>query len=81
VAGVEQGLREKEATSIQFDHLNDRNISQEKLISLRKAFNVERHAIEAVELRDKIKENVVVKHLEHKSYAKDTLNLIKKRIS
>ena len=79
-AGIEQHLREEAPTSIQFGHLNDRNASQDKLTSLRKAFNVERHALEAVELRDKIKENVVLQHLEHKSYAKDTLNLIKKRI-
>jgi hypothetical protein len=71
-ASIGQRLREEAGVSIQFGQLNDRNASHDKLTSLRKAFNVERHALEAVELRDKIKENDVLKHLEHKSYAQET---------
>jgi hypothetical protein len=53
-------------------------MDENKIKYFRKAFNVERHALEAVELRHVISENSTMKYLQDKKYLKERWNVIER---
>lgn len=73
---LEQIVADASPTSIQLSNVSDTKLSEHKQRAFRKAFNVERQGLEAVELRQHISENGIPKHLEQKRYARDSLRMI-----
>jgi hypothetical protein len=62
-----------EPTDNELNDLFNENYSENKLRSIRKAFNVQQQVQESVVLRSKILENSNMKYLETKSYARDNV--------
>lgn len=71
-------LEDKVWTSIPLKQLYKDGLSENKLRSIRKAFNVEKQGLEAVDLRQVIEESSISKHLESKPFAKDNLRYANK---
>ncbi|HJS63948.1 MAG TPA: hypothetical protein VJ767_03715 [Nitrososphaeraceae archaeon] len=61
---------------INFDQIYSNSFSDNKLKSIRKAFNVESQGLEALEIQQKIHENVLVNYINQKKYAKDNFRTI-----
>lgn len=62
--------------SIKLSDLTSPEYSEEKKKGLRKAFNVEKHALEALEYQNLIKENSMAKHIRKKTYGSENLDKI-----
>lgn len=76
VTNLQQLVPDEAQSLIKFARLFDDQASEHKLRSIRRAFNVERQALEARDLQIKIAENSTLKHLESKRFAKDGLRTV-----
>jgi hypothetical protein len=64
--------------SIGLDEIYMEEKNENRIKSMRKAFNVERHGLEAAELRHAISENSTLKYLQNKKYVKEKWNIIER---
>ena len=71
-------ISSEDGASIDLDQVYNKEMNEEKIKCTRKAFNVERQALEAVELRRVISENSTLEHLQDKKYLKDKWTIIPK---
>lgn len=76
--GLGTKFPDEECLSIKLNQLFDEETSEYKLKKLRRVFNVERQAQEATDLRVKIVEDSMMKHIESKKYAKDGVRILNK---
>jgi hypothetical protein len=56
---------------IGLDKIYDKELYEAKIKAIRKAYNVEQHALESIKLQNVIAENSVVPHLQAKKYLKE----------
>jgi len=78
LADLKTKFPDEEHISVKFDQLFDEKVSEYKLQKLRRVFNVERQALEAADLRLKIVEDSIMKHIESKKYARDGVKILNK---
>ena len=73
-----ESYRFSECASIKLDQVYNEEMNEEKIRSIRKAFNVERQALEATELQKVIPENSTLEYLQDKKYLRDRWTIISK---
>lgn len=71
-------ITSEEGATINLEQVYDENMNEGRVKSTRKAFNVERHALEAVELQKVISENLTLEYLQDKRFLKDKWTIISK---
>ncbi len=71
-------ISSEDSASIKLDQVYNEEMNEEKIRSIRKAFNVERQALEAVELQKVISENSTLEYLQDKKYLRDRWTIISK---
>jgi len=77
---VNKILKEDVNTSVNLSELYDTSLSDAKLKDLRKGFNVERQALETLDIRVSIEEKKIRPHFESKQYGADNFRKITKLI-
>lgn len=78
---LDQVIPHDDKCLLRIEKLFEKDASEYQLRKVRRAFNVERQAIEAKQLQETIKESSSLKHFESKEYAKDGLRLIVNRVT
>lgn len=76
--GLDARFPDIENASIKFKELFDEEVSPHRVQKLRRVFNVERQAQEAADLKVKIVEDSIMKHIQSKKYAKDGVRILNK---
>lgn len=71
-------LEVKIPTSLTISDLQNKEISSSNLARIRRTFSVERHGLEANQIRTEMIENSLDKYLGSKNYAEETLKSISK---
>ena len=72
------GIQKEENESVSLEDVYGSSLSENKQKAYRKVFNVERQAIEAVELQNVTSEGEAVEYLEGKKYGRDNFRAINK---
>jgi len=71
-------IQEEKNETINLKDIYIENLSSERKKAIRKSFNVEKQAIEAVELQQIISEDKISPYLQDKRYARDNFRMIAK---